>query len=367
MSLIKTNRYSYWAEAESVSSTGLGVENQIDAISDLLNPTEEVDGELEKTQAKDEGAEDSVKGEDEQKSGEEDEASGSTDESSGESDTEETWGSAIGVDDNLLSVDDSGNLAGFNVKVDGETSTVSASDLIAGYQSNKSNTQRGQQNASDRKKFEEVRDNAVVAYTKKLEDVDALTKYVHGTLTKEFDAVNWDELRRTDPAEYAALQNDFQRRNGEIQDVFAAIQSEKTEEETNISARTKEQLQSHLASQMDIIVQNNPEWNDKARMKEGFDTLQKGMSEYGYTPEDFAMIQDARVIEVLKDALKYRQGKQVAQKKITPKLPTYQKSTGKVVAKKDSKLDQLTKLAKKSKGANKRSLQDDAIAELLSQ
>ena len=50
---------------------------------------------------------------------------------------------------------------------------------------------------------------------------------------------------------------------------------------------------------------------------------------YGFSPDEFASIADARVIEVIKDAYKYKKGIDVASKKIEPKLPKFQKTSSK--------------------------------------
>jgi hypothetical protein len=85
---------------------------------------------------------------------------------------------------------------------------------------------------------------------------------------------------------------------------------------------------------------------------------------YGISNEDFANVKDARVIEIVKDAMKYRMGKKVTEKKISQPILKFQKPSGKPVNQK-SKLDQLTKVAKSAKGFNKKNAQTAAITELL--
>ena len=86
---------------------------------------------------------------------------------------------------------------------------------------------------------------------------------------------------------------------------------------------------------------------------------------YNIPPDLFNGINDARFVEVVKDAMAYRNGKQVTQKKLKQNLPKFQKGKNGTKRKQVSKLDKLTKAAKASSGGQRRDLQVDAVAELL--
>jgi hypothetical protein len=85
---------------------------------------------------------------------------------------------------------------------------------------------------------------------------------------------------------------------------------------------------------------------------------------YGFTQEEFGGIQDARMLEVIKDAMRYRSSIKNVKTKLDVNLPKYQKSTGKTT-KSVTKLDKLTKIAKSSQGYQRRNAETDAVAELL--
>jgi hypothetical protein len=75
-------------------------------------------------------------------------------------------------------------------------------------------------------------------------------------------------------------------------------------------------------------------------------------------------INDARIIEVLKDAMKFRTGVKEADKKLVQQTPKFQKQSS---ARKNNvtHLDRLIKRAETSTGTAKRGAQTDAIAQLL--
>jgi hypothetical protein len=307
--------------------------------------------------------------EDEQES---DEAEGQSEDSNDsevdESEQEEqdlTWSKALGIDDSHIVTDEEGNFAGINVKVDGAVSTVDLKTLVDGFQFNKSNTQKAQAIAEERKQIEQFKATAVQEYSTKLENAEKLITYMNSQMLKDFESVDWQTLRVTNPGEYAATYEDFKIRQAEINKIFSAVTTEKQE----LIQQTDEQLQrarqAHFEQQAEIILQKNPEWSNAEKFKSTMSEFSNFVNDvYGFSPDEFASIADARVIEVIKDAYKYRKGTEVASKKLEAKLPKFQKTSSKP-AKKATKLDALIKTAKSAKGYNKKQLQDNAITELL--
>jgi len=334
----------------SSNSSSLDV---VDEISSLLDGGDEIEGEVE------DKIEDSEEGEAEV-------AEPETEESpEDESDEDTSWESVLGVKEEQLSFDDNGALKGVNVKINGEVSTVKVQDLIAGYQINKALTQKQQVFAEERKAFEAQAQTLATEYKSKLENAEAITNYLASKVMSEFEGIDWNKLRVENPAEYAAARQDYAARVQEIQQAQEALQAEKG----TLTVAEQQQMQQHhakhLQSQREKMLENNPAWNDPNVFKQEMTGMKSFLSEkYGFTDQDFAQVNDARLIELVKDAKKYRDGATVAQKKIAVPVPKFQKSVGK--SKKPlSKLAELTKKAKLSKGANKRIAQSDAVTELL--
>jgi len=278
----------------------------------------------------------------------------------------ETWASALGVEDSNVLLDEEGNFAGVNIKVDGESSTVNMKDLIAGFQTNKHNTHSSQALSQERKTFETQRDDAITDYNKKLSDVSKLSEFMHNTLLSEFNSVNWQELRQTDPAEYAAMYQDFENRKQEIQNIYSAIDQERSTEQSNTQNNNQTAQYNYLQDELTKVQANNPEWDTNEKIQTAFKDMSTFVSEtYGITPEVFNSLGDSRYVEVIKDAMAYRNGKKVTQKKIKQNLPKFQKSKNGKSNKRVSKLDKLTKIAKTQTGAGRRDAEVNAIAELL--
>lgn len=280
-----------------------------------------------------------------------------------EDDSGVTWASALGLDDSHIHLDDNGNLSGLKVKVDGQEAVVPVKDLIAGYQTAKSNTNKSQAIAEERRQFEQVRDTAATTFLQKLEQAEQLANVMQHRLMDKFSGVNLEELRQTNPAEYVARKDEMDAEFGRIQTVLQAINNERSQLMGQQQKAQQEQFQNYLMSQRDLVMQNNPEWADHNKMTQALTDMHSfAGSQYGITDEEFSQLVDARYIEILKDAMSYRKGQALADTKVTnaPKFIKGGKS-GKPM----DKLTQLTLNARKATGANKINAQAAAVNELL--
>lgn len=364
------SRMGIFAAFEDVSSSpsDLGAEGQADSIAELLMGGESDAKGLEKEEAAPAAEideEDAEADSEEEETPPEESNEDESDESEEEEEGDETWESALGVDEGQLSYDEEGNLSGVNVKVNGESSTVAMKDLVIGYQTNKAITAKGQALAEERKVFDAQAGQVAQEYKSKLENVEAMTSFLSDKLVSEFNGVDWDRLRVENPAEYAAARQDFSAQAQQIQEAQQAIKGEK---DTAFQVESQKMVQSrnaYLAEENGKMLNNNPAWNNPEARTRDMGAIRNFLtSQYGFTAQDFDQVGDSRIIELAKDAKAFREGVKFAKKKISKPVPKFQKSVGKS-RKRPSKLDKLTKAAKSAEGSNKRVAQSDAIAQLL--
>jgi len=354
----------------STSESGAKVDT-LDSIADLLVGSIENDENVkDNKELEDHDEEEGSTQSDESSDEEEEESNEEEDESeedSGESNEEVTWGKTLGIDDSKVVLDEEGNFSGFNVKIDGKIMTVPTAEVIAGYQTAKSNTNKSQTLSAEKKEFEQIRDVTIQEYTKKLDDVKKLSSVLENNLVKEFQNVNWEDLRATDPAEYAAMIQDFQIRQQEIQQIHEAIDLERNKANQEFQENNNKAKQEYLKAEVEKVIERNPTWAQPEVFKKVLTEFKSFIDEsYGFTEAEFYNIQDARIFEVLKDAKAYREGKKVAEKKLSKPVPKFQKPGIAKKTKTVSKLEQLTKAAKTAPpGRRKKDLEESAIAELL--
>lgn len=349
---------------EATSSTQSASIDKMSEIANLLVGID--DDEVTNNEPEDQDLEEGSTQTDESNEEQEESEETSNEETQEGDESDLSWGKVLGIDDSKIALSDDGEVIGINVKVDGKIDTVPVNELIAGYQFNKSNTNKAQTLAAERKEFDEIRDTIATEYTQKLEAVNKLTAHLESNLLKDFQNINWEQLRYTNPAEYAALIQDFQLKSSEIEQVKNAIQQESTQEQQVWQQKSQAQMNEYLKQQVEKVIEKNPTWAKPEVFKKALTEIETFIEEaYGFDKNDFANIQDARIFEVLKDAKAYREGKKFAEKKLTTPIPKFQKSNG-VPVKKKSKLEILTAKAKVEKNSTKRrELQTEAMAEIL--
>lgn len=278
-------------------------------------------------------------------------------------DSDITWSSALGLGDDAVALDAEGNFTGVKVKVDGKEEVVPLKDIVNGFQFNKANTIKAQQLSEERKQFEQLKTGVTAEYTKRLDNVQKLTDVLANKFLADYNQVNWEKLRQEAPGEYAALQQDFNARKAQLQDVFVALDSEQqtiAQEQAQVQQQT---WNAHLETQANKVIENNPDWRDLDKFKTAMSGLTKFVSAYGFTPEEFQSVYDARLIELIKDAQAYRTGKAALETGKTVPTPKFTKSTGST--KKPSQLNKLINKAQTAKGYQKRDAQTNAVAALL--
>lgn len=280
-------------------------------------------------------------------------------------DEQVTWGKALGLDDSAIVLDDEGNLKGVKVKVDGVEESVDLKELVSGYQFNKHNTQKSQLIAEESRKLKDVIDNSTKEYAEKLDSLEKATSYVKNQFLKQYEDVNWTLIRQQNPAEYAALVQDFQMQSAEFDRIIDIVSDSKNKELEKYQEEIKAKQNEANKRQIELTLEKNPEWRDQKILKSALEDISSFAGEvYGFTPQEFASINDHRMIEVLKDAMKFRRGVKEAEQKIVQQKPSFQKQTS---GKRNnvSHLDKLIKRAAASTGTAKRSAETDAIAQLL--
>jgi len=349
----------------STTDAVANVDEAADAIADMLTGGEEETTEDQKDEQTSESTDDN----EESESNEEETEQETEEEGTEEAESEEgaTWAGVLGVEDRNIVLDDSGDFKGVNVKVNGETSTVDMNTLIAGFQSNKHNTNTSKALAEEKKTFEIEKQQVVNDYSGKLDQVKKLTEYAHNKLMEEFQGINWETLRVSDPAEYAASMQDYKARDTELRDIYGRIDTEQSTEQKQKQDQMNQVTQKFLADEIDKMIVNNPAWADREVASKAFTSMSNFLqSQYGFSEAEFNEVKDSRTIEIIKDAMRYRDGKKATAQKMAKPLPKFTKSKGTISNKKKvSKLDKLTKVAKNSSGSDKRRAQVDAVAELL--
>ena len=282
-----------------------------------------------------------------------------------EGDDDRTLSQLLGLNDDQVSVsEESGDLL-ISTNINGVKSQVKFDEVLAGYQTQKANTLKSKALSEERKGFEEQAQTKVNEIRSGLEQNEALTQRLQSELLREFEGTDWNTLRAQDPAEYAARQQDQSVRYNQIQ----GIQQQLAQEKQKLNEQDQQKFQGahneFIQAQKQVMMEANPTWADPKVFEVARGDMRTFLTEeYGYEDAEIEQVVDARQVALIKDAMAYRKGAKVAEKKIKA-VPKMQKSKGKK-RKKVSRLDQLTNAARNASGSSQRAAQVDAVAELLS-
>jgi hypothetical protein len=277
----------------------------------------------------------------------------------------EALAAELGLDGDRLTLSEDGDVL-VKLKVNGRDETVDLKEAIAGTQFSKANDEKARTLAEERKTFESERQQVAEAYQTQLQQIQGLGEMLQNKLTQDFQSIDWDRLRVTDPAEWAAKQQEFAQRNQELQQAGQMLgqqMRQQQEQQAQVEAQERQQI---LQSERQLMIDSNPEWADEDKMKAGLTEIVEYAKSTGFSDEELQDVIYSRHVNVLKKAMLYDQGKTVAEKKAKRKAPRMQRaSNGRFVSKKENKVNKLVERAKAAKGANKREAQADAVTALL--
>ena len=271
----------------------------------------------------------------------------------------------LGLDADKLTLSEDGDVL-VRLKVNGKDETVDLKEAIAGTQFHKANDEKARVLAEERKTFESERKQVADAYQQQLQQVRGLGEMLQNKLMQDFQGVDWDRLRVTDPGEWTAKQREFELRNQELQQAGQMLGEQMRVEQEQQSQQEAQWRAEVLQSEREKMIENNPTWRDDERMKGDLTKIVEYAKQSGFDDEELQDIIYSRHVEVLKKAFLYDQGKTVANKKVKQAPKMQRASNGRFVkGSKGGKVQKLIERAQNAKGANKRDAQADAVTALL--
>jgi hypothetical protein len=251
---------------------------------------------------------------------------GSEDEPGDEfTDEELSLAAYLGVDEDRLIVGEDGQVM-LNAIIDGETKAVPLKELAASYQLQGHVNNKSMALENERKEFEATRTNVVQGLQQRVEGVTKLASAIEDELIGDYKRIDWDALRASDPSEWSALRQEYAERARKIEEVKNLAIEESKRIQTEIQQKQMEAMQNHIAEQRAKMIEKNPEWADVNKRKEALVQIKSFLSStYGYSESDAENISDARLVELVKDAMAYRQGKKAVETKKVKVVPKFQK------------------------------------------
>lgn len=244
------------------------------------------------------------------------------------------------------------------VKVAGEERDVTLKELRDGYQMEADYRKKTSELSEHRKAFEAERDRVANEINARFQEAQQISGMLENQLMAEYQSINWNELRATNPAEYAALKQEYNERYNHIQNVKANVAQNLQAQQAEWQNKQAQELKQMLVAESEKLQAAIPEFRDDAKAKALKGQLKDYLRSYGYSDQEISNVYDHRHVMILKDAMAYRamQSKKPEIAKKIANLPKMQKP-GSSKSKADIKSERISqKMARLRKSGNTQDL-----------
>lgn len=239
------------------------------------------------------------------------------DDTAGEDD-DQTLAAALGLPEDALNYDDEGNVV-FNAIIDGQKQQVKMQDLVKSYQLEGHVNKKSMQLESDRREFEGNRDKAYEHLTGRINAANNMIGAIEQQLMQDFQCIDWNTLRATDPAEWAATRQYMTERVQWIEGLKAQTGKATVDLTAEQQKQQQDNYNTFINGEVQKMIVDNPTWSDQAVMAKEVGEIGKFLaSKYGFTANEIANHMDARMMRMVRDAMQFTNGKDTLTKKKVP-------------------------------------------------
>jgi hypothetical protein len=233
--------------------------------------------------------------------------------------------SLLGVEEDALDVDEEGNPF-FKTKIDGKEGTAKFADLVKSYQLQGHVDAKARQAAEQERALQERVQQFESHAQAEMQRYEQLAQVANHVLMQDFGQINWQELAYNDPAAYVAKKAEFEARQGQVNQLFNAVQQRGQELQQSQQAT----YQQKLAKAAERITSEVPGWESGNDIDVSIGNFAR---ENGFVDTPAILAEYPQAAKILWEAMQYRQGKQnasVAEKKVrtAPKLVKPGQSVG---------------------------------------
>lgn len=293
----------------------MNVDQGADAIASLLGDHEEAEQEEPQEELQEVESEDSDVSEDAEEDFEESESEPEEQEQQIESVADLAEALGLTQEEVLNTLTD-------QITVQGEQSTVTLKELRDGYQRDADYRRKTMEVAEERKQVQQERE----LYYKELEaqhmQLGRVAQELEHMVLGGVNEQQLQELRHSDPAEYAAQLQDYQRKAN----LFNQLRQQAAQQWDVNQQHQQQQLQAYIQDQAQKLFDALPDWGAQTKSQ-----LEDYLVSEGFQPEEIGQVVDHRHVLLARKAMLYDQAqakgdqlKEVAKKKVKD-LPRLQK------------------------------------------
>ena len=214
------------------------------------------------------------------------------------------------------------------IKVNGVEGEATITELVRDYQKNVNLGQKTDSLASDRAVLDKEISEKRVEYSNALSSAAGLVNQLEQQLVQSSENIDWNELRESDPAEFAAKKQELQEKGQQYQNAKVQIEAEHKKKLT-------EHFDSLIQRESAALMDSFPDWTDAKVAKTEKSDIREYLLSEGFTQAEVdgqvdangtivsAGMVDHRAIKLAKKAMMFDKGVKKVEiaKKRVKKLP----------------------------------------------
>lgn len=208
----------------------------------------------------------------------------------------------LGIEESALDVDSDGN-AVIKTKIDGQEGAAKLADMLKSYQLQGHVDNQAREVAAQRQAIQQQAAQAEQAIRARLDQLDQTVELANNELLREFQGIDWQDLRIRDPGEYSARLADFQGRKQALDSATQRAQQERQQ----LEGQQKEQHQAFLQQQRDRLPALIPEWKDAAVANKERADITTWALKNGFEAGELQNISQASAVAALRKAMLFDQ------------------------------------------------------------
>jgi hypothetical protein len=188
------------------------------------------------------------------------------------------------------------------VKIDGQEKQVPLSDVLKSYQLEGHVNNKSIELSNQKTAFEQEQLAARQMASQQIQQNAALGNLAMQMLNQDYQRVDWNALRVQNPAEFAALQSDFQQRQQGIQGYLQQVGQQQQQE----AQQQQQNMQQALVTEREKLLGARPEWRDEGAFTKERENIAKYARNIGFQDAELNQIFDHRYMLILHDAARYQ-------------------------------------------------------------
>ncbi len=188
------------------------------------------------------------------------------------------------------------------VKIDGQTKQVPLADLFKSYQQEADYTRKTQALAEQRRAWEAQEAQNKQAYAQQLQGAQQLLTIAQQQVLHEYQGVDWNRLYAEDPARFAAENQRFQMRVGQVQQYMTQAQNE----QQRLAAEQQQEFASKtIPAERERLLEARPEWRDEKQFQAARTQMMDSARKLGFSDAELSQVYDHRYMLALDLASRY--------------------------------------------------------------